>query len=102
MSTYLRDIHQNNVRTDLLDIFITDHIFRITAEKAFDPVDPRHDDFIDTAGTFVKLKIRHMAHLPAIPYIDHILALQLRKKHRISPLQTKIFHPYDMQKGGVW
>ena len=81
----VRQVHDDDIRSDLFNILITDFPAFVTAEKRFPFRSYRHDHLTDTARTLVKFKIRNIPQLPAVSQIDHILAFQLGKQHFTSP-----------------
>ena len=69
------DIHQDDIRSDLLDILIRDHDIRLRMQKRKEPVTPRDDDLADTSAALIDLQILHPSKTLTIPDVDHILTL---------------------------
>ena len=58
-------IHNNDIRSDLLDIFITDHIVRVAPKQSTPFILSRNDQLKDLSGTLIKLKITGPLTLPS-------------------------------------
>ena len=69
------DIHQDDIRSDLLDILIGDHDIRLRMQKRKEPVTSRDDDLADTSAAFIDLQILHPSKTLTVPDVDHVLTL---------------------------
>lgn len=69
------NVNQNDIRTDLADVFEGNHYIRLTIQKIQDLISPRNHDLTDTATAGVELQIAHLPQLFTIFGIDDILAL---------------------------
>mgnify|MGYP007040893002 CR=1 FL=1 len=82
----LTDIHYNNIRPNLLDVFITDHIIRLVAKPSVYFIIPGHNQFENLHGTFIELEIRHFPKFLAIFQIYDFFFLKIRKQHNIPDI----------------
>ncbi len=67
------NVHQDDVRADLLDVAPRDDVFAAVPEETEEFTRPRHDDFLNTAGTEVKLYIAHKTQTGAVSAVDDFL-----------------------------
>ena len=75
------NVNENNVRSDLPDIFKRNHDIRLTVQKTQEPVAPGHHNLADTAAAGVELQVAHSPQFPAILHINHVFIFEFGKKH---------------------
>lgn len=68
------DIHNDDVRTNLLDIFVGDTDIRLGAEDVKEFIAAVDENFAYVSAALVKFQIRNPSQLFAIPHIDYIFA----------------------------
>lgn len=79
------DIHQDDIRSDLLDIPKRDTVVFLAFEKIFPFAPPGYVYLMNTAAALVKFQIADSAKLLAVPQIDDFFTFKLRKKHNDPP-----------------
>ena len=75
------NIHNNNIRSDLLDIPVGNAIIRFIIKEVAEFIATGYDHFTYLTAALIKFKIADSSELFAIPQIDHILGFQFRKTH---------------------
>lgn len=82
------NVNQNNVGANLPNVLPTNRNLRITSQEVKQLAASWHHDLTDAPFTLIKLQIANSSQLPAIPDIDHVLILQLRKCHSLPQMSA--------------
>lgn len=78
------DIHNNDVRADLFNIFIGNTYIRFTAEKIRELTAVVYENLADMSAALVKFQIRDSSQFFTVPHINHIFAFEFRKEHILN------------------
>ena len=90
-------IHNDNVRTNLLDVFVWNTDIRLVTEQVKELVSAGNKDLAYLPAALIKFKITDSSQFFAVAHIDHIFTFQFRKEHIQKPfLSITIF--YFMQR----
>ncbi len=74
-------IDQNNIRSDLTDIFITNCKIPLAVDKIQPFITARHNDFMNLSAAFVKLQVTNASQFLTVPDIDDLFPSQLTIGH---------------------
>lgn len=82
------NVHQDDVRADLLDVAPRDDVFAAVTEETEEFSRTGNDYFLDTTGTDVKFHIAYKPQTGAIPTVDDFLLTQIAQTHGKSSYGT--------------
>ena len=69
------DVHDDNIRTNLPDVFIGNAVVRFAAQKVQELVSVWNKQLADLTAAFIKFKVGHLSEPLTVPKVNNILAL---------------------------